>query len=176
MTNQAQNSNRERWTARIGLILAMAGNAIGLANFLRFPVKVAQNGGGAFMIPYFAALLLLGIPLMWVDWTIGRYGGQYGCGSTAGAFGVLTKSRRSSAVVNFLGSLGIAVPLCFEIYYLYIESWTLAYSFFSVTGKYFGILDFNNMANFLGGCQGKFGSEYFSGFAIAPVFFSSRWD
>jgi NSS family neurotransmitter:Na+ symporter len=171
MTNQVQNSNRESWATRIGLILAMAGNAIGLGNFLRFPVKAAQNGGGAFMIPYFAALLLLGIPLMWVEWTIGRYGGQYVYGTTAGAFGVLTKSRRSSVFVNFLGSIGIAVPLCFAIYYLYIESWTLAYSFFSVTGKYFGILDFNNMANFLGSFQGKLNSEYFSGFAIALVFF-----
>ncbi len=130
MTNQVQNSNRESWATCIGLILAMTGKAIGLDNFLRFPVKVAQNGGGAFLIPYFAALLLLGIPLMWVEWSIGRYGGQCGYGSTAGAFGVLIKSRCSSGLVNFLGSLGIAVPLCFIIFYLYIESWTLAYSFF----------------------------------------------
>ena len=47
----------------MGLILAMAGNAIGLGNFLRFPVKAAANGGGAFMIPYFCALFLLGIGL-----------------------------------------------------------------------------------------------------------------
>jgi hypothetical protein len=42
---------RELWITRIALILAMAGNAIGLGNFLRFPVKAAQNGGGAFKIP-----------------------------------------------------------------------------------------------------------------------------
>jgi len=55
---------REEWATRIGLILAMAGNAIGLGNFLRFPVQAAQNGGGAFMIPYFLSFVLLGIPLM----------------------------------------------------------------------------------------------------------------
>jgi SNF family Na+-dependent transporter len=43
---------RERWNSRIGLILAMSGNAIGLGNFLRFPVEAASNGGGAFMIPW----------------------------------------------------------------------------------------------------------------------------
>ncbi|MGV8040428.1 MAG: hypothetical protein AB2L07_10235 [Thermoanaerobaculaceae bacterium] len=76
-------SERERWASRIGLILAMAGNAIGLGNFLRFPRQAALNGGGAFMIPYFAALLLLGIPLMWVEWSIGRYGGRHGHGTRA---------------------------------------------------------------------------------------------
>ena len=106
-----------------------------------------------------------------MEWAIGRHSGQYGYGSTAGAFGLLTKSRRSSILVIFLGSIGIAVPLCFAIHYLYIESWTLAYSFFSVADKYFGILDFNNMANFLGSFQGKLSSEYFSGFAIALAFF-----
>ena len=42
---------RDGWTTKYGLILAMAGNAIGLGNFLRFPVQAASNGGGAFMIP-----------------------------------------------------------------------------------------------------------------------------
>ncbi|MEJ2678993.1 MAG: hypothetical protein P8174_07965, partial [Gemmatimonadota bacterium] len=46
---------REMWTSRIGLILAMAGNAVGLGNFLRFPRQAAVNGGGAFMITYFVA-------------------------------------------------------------------------------------------------------------------------
>ena len=60
------NNHREQWASRFGLVLAMAGNAIGLGNFLRFPVQAASNGGGAFMIPYFIALILLGIPLMWI--------------------------------------------------------------------------------------------------------------
>ena len=53
---------RDRWATRIGLVLAMAGNAIGLGNFLRFPAKADSNGGGAFLIPYFCALILMGAP------------------------------------------------------------------------------------------------------------------
>ena len=84
-------SERDRWATRVGLVLAMAGNAVGLGNFLRFPVQAAQNGGGAFMIPYFISFLLLGIPLMWVEWTIGRYGGRYGHSSLPGMFDKMWK-------------------------------------------------------------------------------------
>ena len=52
----ADNQNRDQWGSKIGLILAMAGNAVGLGNFWRFPYIAATNGGGAFMIPYFFAL------------------------------------------------------------------------------------------------------------------------
>ena len=65
---------RDGWATKYGLILAMAGNAIGLGNFLRFPVQAASNGGGAFMIPYLICFLLIGIPLMWIEWGIGRRG------------------------------------------------------------------------------------------------------
>ena len=50
--------NRDQWGSKIGLILAMAGNAVGLGNFWRFPYIAATNGGGAFMIPYFFALIV----------------------------------------------------------------------------------------------------------------------
>ena len=52
--------HRQEWGTRVGIILAVAGSAVGLGNFLRFPGQAAQNGGGAFMIPYFCALLFLG--------------------------------------------------------------------------------------------------------------------
>ncbi len=64
---------RENWGSRFGVILAVAGSAVGLGNFLRFPVQAAQNGGGAFLIPYFVSLIILGFPLMLVEWTLGRY-------------------------------------------------------------------------------------------------------
>lgn len=171
MSDLSKSNSREVWATRIGLILAMAGNAIGLGNFLRFPVQAAKNGGGAFMIPYFIALLLLGIPLMWVEWSIGRHGGQFHYGSAAGSFGALVKSRRGSIFANCLGALGISIPIAFAIYYNYIESWTLAYSTFSVTGKYFGILDRANMMSFLQSFQGLIDTEHFVSLATALIFF-----
>ena len=108
---------REQWGSRIGLILAVAGNAIGLGNFLRFPVKAAANGGGAFMIPYFVAFLLLGIPMMWVEWTIGRMGGAHGHGTTPGMLNLLWKKAPS----KYLGALGIVIPFLIVIYYNFIE-------------------------------------------------------
>ncbi len=137
---------RERWASRIGLILAMAGNAVGLGNFLRFPVQAASNGGGAFMIPYFLAFLLLGIPLMWIEWGIGRFGGRHGHGSLPGMYDKMWRVP----IAKYIGALGVFMPLAIVIYYTYIESWTLAYSFFSLTKQYFGAESFAAAREFLG--------------------------
>ena len=118
------NNQREQWATKIGLILAMAGNAIGLGNFLRFPVQAAQNGGGAFMIPYLIALILIGIPLMWVEWAMGRYGGSIGHGTTPGIFYAISRNKFG----KFLGVFGLWIPMVVAIYYIYIESWTLGYA------------------------------------------------
>lgn len=121
-------SERERWGTRIGLILAVAGNAVGLGNFLRFPVQAAKYGGGAFMIPYFISFILLGIPLMWVEWAIGRYGGIRGHGTSPGAFQLLWKNKTA----KYFGIIGIVCPLTIVVYYTYITSWTVGYSLFSL--------------------------------------------
>lgn len=123
-------AGRERWASRIGLVLAMAGNAVGLGNFLRFPGQVASNGGGAFMIPYFISFLLMGIPLMWLEWGMGRYGGVRGHGSTPGMFQLMWRHP----VAKYLGALGLFIPTVILFYYSYIASWTLGYAVLSVTG------------------------------------------
>ena len=123
---------REHWGTRFGLILAMAGNAVGFGNFLRFPGEAASNGGGAFMMPYVVALVLLGIPLMWVEWALGRFGGTRGHGTSPGMFELVWRSR----VAKYFGLLGIALPFCVVIFYIYVESWTLAYAFFSAKGTF----------------------------------------
>ncbi|MCF6158919.1 MAG: sodium:calcium symporter [wastewater metagenome] len=121
-------ANREHWGTRLGLILAVTGNAVGLGNFLRFPVQAAKYHGGAFMIPYFVSFLILGIPLMWVEWSMGRYGGVRGHGTSPGVFHLLWKNRAA----KYLGVIGIVCPLTIVVYYTYIASWTVGYSIFSL--------------------------------------------
>lgn len=158
-------SQREQWGTRIGLILAMAGNAVGLGNFLRFPVQAAENGGGAFMIPYFIAFILLAIPLMWVEWSIGRFGGKYHHGSLPGMFDAMWKNP----IAKYLGAIGLFVSTIIMIYYTYIESWTLGFSFFSLFKVYFGENSISTMQSFLSSYQGT-GTGYFHGAWIAYIF------
>ncbi len=161
-----QENEREQWGSKIGLILAVAGNAVGLGNFLRFPVQAAQNGGGAFMIPYFIFFLILGIPLMWIEWGIGRNGGKYRHGSAPGMFDVLWKNKAA----KYLGATGLFISLIIMIYYTYIESWTLAFSLFSLTGLYFDQNSFAEMRNFLYSFQGREAGEHFTSLLPAYLF------
>ncbi|MFA5430142.1 MAG: sodium-dependent transporter [Candidatus Omnitrophota bacterium] len=159
---------RENWGSRLGVVMAVAGSAIGLGNFLRFPAKAAANGGGAFMIPYLIAFLLLGIPLMWIEWTLGRYGGGFGHGTAPGIFHSIWRKNR---FIKYFGVIGLFGPLVIYIYYSYIESWTLAYSLFSLAGSYRGITGQGMMRAFLHGFQGVEKNGYFSGIGTAYFFF-----
>jgi len=125
------NRKRELWNSKTGLILAMAGNAIGLGNFLRFPVQAAENGGGAFMIPYIISFFIIGIPIMWIEWAMGRYGGSKGHGTTPSIFALFWKHP----IAKVVGVLGLWIPLIVSIYYIYIESWTLGYSLHFLLGS-----------------------------------------
>jgi SNF family Na+-dependent transporter len=158
---------RERWATKMGLVLALAGNAIGLGNFLRFPRQAALNGGGAYLIPYFGCLLLIGIPLMWVELSIGRMGGRHGRGHTAGMFELLWRHPIS----KYVGALGLYIPFVVGAYYVFVESWCLAYSFFSLTGSYFGLGSMAEVGRFLAGYQGVEENRYFSSLWPAYGFF-----
>ena len=115
---------KQQWGSRLGVILAVAGSAVGLGNFLRFPGNAAQNGGGAFMIPYFIAFLVLGIPIGWAEWTMGRYGGRKGFHSAPAIMGVWGKG----AFARYMGAFGVLIPLAVYFYYVIIESWCLCYA------------------------------------------------
>ncbi|RRJ94483.1 sodium:calcium symporter [Opitutaceae bacterium TAV4] len=124
-------SQQEAWSSRFGVILAVASSAVGLGNFLRFPGLAAQYGGGAFMIAYFVSLLVIGIPVSWAEWTVGRHGGHFGYHSSPGIFHALL--RRPWA--KYLGALGFMVPLMVCMYYVYIEAWCLGYALNALTGN-----------------------------------------
>jgi len=127
--------SNEGWGSRVGLILAMAGNAVGLGNFLRFPVQAIQNGGGAFIIPYFVSFLLMGIPLLWVEWAMGRFGGIRGNHSTPFILDSMSKKR----LWKYVGVFGIFTNLGILAYYTYIESWTLTYTLKSLAQSFTGM-------------------------------------
>ncbi len=122
---------RVYWGSRLGVVLAVAGSAVGLGNFLRFPGQAAQNGGGAFMIPYFIALLLVGIPLAWAEWSMGRYAGTNGFHSAPGIFASLCKTKWAS----FMGMLALLIPLMIYTYYIIIEAWCLGYAWHYLSGN-----------------------------------------
>ena len=125
----------ESWGSRVGLILAMAGNAVGLGNFLRFPVQAVQNGGGAFIIPYLVCFLLMGIPLLFIEWSSGRFGGKFGNHSTPYILDSMVKGR----LLKYIGVFGIFTNIAVVAYYCYIESWTMSYMFHSVMGTFTGM-------------------------------------
>ncbi len=128
-------STNESWGTRVGLILAMAGNAVGLGNFLRFPVQAVNNGGGAFIIPYLVCFLLMGIPLLWIEWSIGRFGGKSGNHSTP----FILDNMNPRKIWKYIGVFGIFTNIAVASYYCYIESWTMSYVYHSVVGTFDGL-------------------------------------
>lgn len=128
----------ETWSTRAGVILAVAGSAVGLGNFLRFPGQAAQFGGGAFMLAYFIAFLLIGLPICWAEWTMGRHGGQAGFNSSPGIFNYITRKP----ALKYLGLIGVLIPVIIYMYYVYIEAWCLGYA----VNFFLGNMDFPGVA------------------------------
>lgn len=127
---ERQVEHQDGWASRIGLILAVASGAIGLGNFLRFPGQAVQNGGGAFMVPYITSFLILGIPVCLAEWTMGRMGGKHGH-STPFIF----REYLKGFPLKLSGTIGVMIPVMIYVYYVFIESWCLAYAYYFLTGQ-----------------------------------------
>lgn len=122
---------KESWNSRVGVILAVSGSAVGLGNFLRFPGQVAEYGGGAFMVAYFLSFFLIGLPICWAEWTMGRYGGQRGFHTTVGIFNAVTRHPSG----KYFGIIGIIIPIIIYMYYVLIEAWCLGYAVNFLAGR-----------------------------------------
>ncbi|HCR36938.1 MAG TPA: sodium:calcium symporter, partial [Opitutae bacterium] len=128
---QTKKALKESWSSRIGVILAVAGSAIGIGNFLRFPGQIAEFGGGAFMIAYFIAFLVLGLPLCWAEWTVGRYAGRLGFHSIPGIVTAITKRPFG----KYNGALCLVIPTIVFMYFVCVQSWCLGYALNFLFGK-----------------------------------------
>lgn len=116
---------REKWSSTTGFILASIGSAVGIGNIWRFPYIVGSNGGGAFLIPYLISVFLFGLPLMVLEFAIGRRTGT----SVVSAFQSI---RKRFSVAGFAV---VAIVSLILSYYLVITSWVLAYACFFTFGR-----------------------------------------
>ncbi len=113
--------NRDQWGSRIGFVLAAIGSAIGLGNIWRFPYMAYENGGGAFLVPYFFALLTAGIPLLILEMGLGHKMQ----GSAPMAF------RKIKEKYEPLGWAAVLITFVVVVYYSVIVAWAVSFLFFS---------------------------------------------
>lgn len=121
---------REEWQSRKGFIFAAAGAAIGLGNLWRFPFQAYKNGGGAFLLPYFVALITCAIPLMIMEYAYGRKIR----GGSVKAFAKLNKK------FEVIGWVQVMVPIIVMTYYSTIISVSVIFMIYSL-GHAFGIIN-----------------------------------
>lgn len=122
--------NREVWNSKKGFVYAAIGAAIGLGNLWRFPFQAYKNGGGAFFLPYIIALFTCGIPLMILEYQLGR---QFRGGSTK-AFRNLNKKY------EWFGWLQVMIPLVVMMFYCTIISVSVIFMVWSL-GHMLGIVN-----------------------------------
>lgn len=109
---------RPAWDSKIQFLLSVIGYAVGLGNVWRFPYLCQQNGGGAFLIPYFVMLVLEGIPLFYLELAIGQKLRKGSLGVWNSINPLIGGLGLSSTVVSFLVGLYYNVIICWCFYYL----------------------------------------------------------
>lgn len=120
-------AKKAKFGSRVGLIAATVGSAVGLGNVWRFPAEAQSNGGAAFLLLYIICVLLLGIPVMLAEFSLGR-----GTHSDAiGAFRKLSPGRKWW-ITGALATLASYLILSF---YMVVAGWTLEYFWQSITGQ-----------------------------------------
>lgn len=113
---------RDQWNSKLGFLLAAIGSAVGLGNIWRFPYVAASNGGEAFLLPYFFAIITAGIPILIMEYTIGKtYRG-----------GAPVSLARINKKFEWLGWFQVMVAFLIMVYYLAIIVWTISYIGFSI--------------------------------------------
>lgn len=125
----------DTWGSRFGFIMAAVGSSVGLGNFWRFPYTAGENGGGAFIVIYIACVLLVGLPLLMAEYSMGR---KSGMSAIEGVESLARAENQSGkwAAVGWIGSLTAFFILTF---YMVISVWLIAFLLQAPTGKFEGM-------------------------------------
>lgn len=121
-------NTREKFSSRLGFLLISAGCAVGLGNVWRFPYITGQYGGAAFVLIYLVFLVLLGLPVMTMEFSVGRASQK----SAAKSFEVLEPAGTKWHLIKFVPLAGNYLLMMF---YTTVGGWMLAYFFKTITGS-----------------------------------------
>ncbi|KAG5284152.1 hypothetical protein AALO_G00023500 [Alosa alosa] len=119
--NMAMQPDRPTWSKQIEFTLAGIGNAVGLGNVWRFPYLCYRSGGGAFLVPYLFMLLVLGIPLLYMELIVGQYLRK----------GPVHVMEKVCPLLKGVGLATVAISFIMCTYYNVIITWSLYYLFSS---------------------------------------------
>lgn len=135
------NTNRDSFGSKFGVIAATAGSAIGLGNIWRFPYVAGENGGAAFLIIYLGFVLMIGIPVMLSEFFIGRSSQK----NVFGAFRRLAPGRPW----YLIGLMGVGAAFMILAFYTVVAGWTLEYIYQSLINGFAGksAVQLNDMYN-----------------------------
>lgn len=119
---------RDSFASSFGVLVAMAGSAVGLGNLWRFPYLVGTNGGAAFIIIYLAIVFVLALPIMYAEFTVGRRAQS----NVFGAFKILAPGSKW----GIIGILAIICCILIVSFYSVVGGWTLDYLVKAVMGEF----------------------------------------
>ena len=142
---------RETFASRLGFVLISAGCAIGLGNVWRFPYIVGQYGGAAFVLIYLLFLVIMGLPIMAMEFSVGRASRK----SILASFQVL---EPKGSKWHWYGWFGMAGNYLLMMFYTTIAGWLLLYFFKVAAGEFRG-LDAAGVETAFGAMQGNVGIQ-----------------
>ena len=122
------NQEREKLGSRLGFLLLSAGCAIGCGNVWKFPWMTGQYGGGGFVLVYVLCLLLLGLPAMTMEFSIGR-------ASQASPVGMYQKLEKPGQKWHIHGYLALLGNIALMAFYTVVTGWMMYYFVMFLTGK-----------------------------------------
>lgn len=126
-------SSKTTFTSKLGVIAATVGSAVGLGTVWRFPYEVQNNGGSIFLVTYLVCVLLMGIPVMLAEFSLGRGSGS----DSVGAFRRLTPGKPWWII----GATAVLASYLILIYYMVVAGWTLEYLWMSITNQLYAGID-----------------------------------
>lgn len=164
------NKPRERFTSRLGFILAAVGSAVGLGNIWRFSYVAGESGGAAFLLVYVLCIFLIGLPVLMAEFSIGRRGQS----DVVGSFNNIAPGK--PWVIG--GILGVLTSFLILSFYGVIAGWVGHYIFAYLSGDAGSVAEggyADYFVNFIGGVGGPiFWQVLFMAFVIAIVFFGVK--